>query len=169
MLTILSQLNCNVRSSRTWTPELCHAIVADQTGFMNFLGRWGRGVWTQSAEDFCQNALWTNLYGDIKFSDVVRVMSQVAMKRDGYTHLQTSFDAFAFCHKQGFLHTEPSAGPDKRKLTYVFASPIHRRYTVTIRKMMVMLNVALELRTCASYQVPTQTQHQMAARSCRYA
>jgi hypothetical protein len=136
---------------------------------MTQLDRHGRGLWTKTAENFCRRALTRKGYEHIKFLDVVRVMSHIAMKRDGYTHLQTGFDAFAFCHKMGLLHTEPSAGPDQRKVTYVFASPIHRRYTMTIRKMMVMLTVILELRTGASYQVPTQTQHLMIVRSCRYA
>ncbi|KAL9121667.1 MAG: hypothetical protein Q9187_001781 [Circinaria calcarea] len=121
------QLNSKVRFSKTWTPELCHAIIADQAGFMAELGRYGRGVWTEWAEKSCQNTLLTKDYGDIKFSDIFRVMLHTAMKRDGCTHLQTGFDAFAFCHKMGFLHTEPSAGLDQRKITYVFASPIHRR------------------------------------------
>ena len=136
---------------------------------MDELENRGRGVWTADAEAFCRHALLTKDYGNIKFSDIVRAMSQVATKRNGYTRLQISFDAFAFCHKMGFLHTEPSAGPDQRMITYVFASPIHRRYTMTIRKLMAMLIVIPEWRTGASYQALIQTQHLMAARSRRYA
>lgn len=168
-LTILSQLNSEVRFSRIWTPELCHAIITNQANFMDVLESRGRGVWTADAEDFCRDALLTKRYGNIQFSDIVRVMQHLATKPNGYTHLQTDFDALAFCHKMGFLHTEPSAGPDKKRINYVFASPIHRRYTMIIRKLMMMLIVILELRTGASYQVPTQTHHLMTARSCRYA
>ena len=168
-LTIFPQLNSEVRLSRAWTPELCHAIITNQASFMDELEKRGRGVWTVDAEYFCLKALSKKEYDGIEFPDIVEVMQQVATKRTGYTRLQTDFDAFAFCHKMGFLHTEPSSGPDQRVITYVFASPIHQRYTMTIPKMMMMLTAILELRTGASYQVPTQTQHLMTARSCRYA
>lgn len=147
---ILSQLNSEVRLSRIWTPELCHAIITNQASFMDLLERRGRGVWTAQAEDFCRDALLTKRYGDIQFWDVIRVMQRVAMKPNGYTHLQTDFDALAFCHRMGFLHTEPSAGPDRKRINYVFPSPIHRRYSMTIRKQLMMLIVILELHTGAS-------------------
>ncbi len=127
VLTVASQLDSKVRFSRTWTPELCHTIITNQVNYLDVLERCGRGVWTTDAENFCLNALWREEYADIKYVDVVKAMSKVAMQRDGYTHSQTGFDAFAFCHKMGFLHTEPLAGTDDRKITYVFASPVHRR------------------------------------------
>ena len=136
---------------------------------MDLLERRGRGVWTAQAETFCRKALLTRHYGEFKFSDMIRVMQHVATKPNGYTHFPTDFDAFALCHKMGFLHTEPSAGPDKNGITYVFASPIHRRYTIIIHKLIVMLIAILELHTGASYQVPTQMQDLITARFCRYA
>lgn len=99
---------------------------------MNELEKYGRGLWTAEAEAFCRRALSRKAYGHIKSSDIARAMSQVAMKRDGYTHFQTGFDAFAFCHKMGFLHAEPPDGRDERMITYVFASPVHRRYTTIV-------------------------------------
>ena len=141
VLTVASQLDSQVRFSRTWTPELCHTIITNQVNYLDVLERCGRGVWTRAAENFCLNALWREEYADIKYVDVVKAMSEAAMQPDGYTHSQIGFDAFAFCHKMGFLHTEPLAGTDDRKITYVFASPVHRRYTMTIRKMMVTLTL----------------------------
>lgn len=105
------------------------------------LERDGRGVWTRKAENFCLKALYSEEYADIKYVDVIKAMSEAAMQPDGYTHSQRGFDAFAFCHKMGFLHTEPLAGTDDGKIKYVFASPVHRRYTMTIRKMMLTLTL----------------------------
>ena len=128
-----------------------------------------RGVWMNKAEIFCMRRLAAQSHDNIKFSDIVKAMQLVATRRDGYTHRQTEDDALALCHQMGFLHTEPWVGPDQKRITYLFASPIHQRYITTIRKVMMMLIVILELRTGASYQVLIQTQHQMSARSCRYA
>lgn len=136
---------------------------------MTQLNLHGRGLWTKSAEDLCQKALTKKGYDHIKYSDVVKAMSHVANERDGYTHLQTDFDAFAFCHQMGFLHTEASAGLDRREVAYVFASPIHRRYAMTLHNMMLVLIIVLELRICAFYQVHTQTQYLIIVRSPRCA
>lgn len=141
ILIVTSQLNSKVRFSRTWTPELCHTIITNQVSYLDVLERDGRGVWTRDAENFCLHALYREEYADIKYVDVVKAMSEAAMQPDGYTHSQTRFDAFAFCHKMGFLHTEPLVGTDGKKIKYVFASPIHRRYTTTIHKMMVTLTL----------------------------
>ena len=120
-------------------------------------------------ENFCQTALLTQGYNDIRFPDVVRAVSHVAMERDGYIHLQTGFDAFAFCQKMGVLHIEPLAGPDQGKIKYVFPSPVHQRYTIMIPERMVVLTGMLELHIGASYQVPTLMQRLIALNSCRYA
>ena len=121
------------------------------------------------AENFCKSALMKQRYSDIRFSDVVRAMSYVAMKRDGYNHLQTRFDAFAFCQQMGVLHIEPLAGPDQSKIKYVFPSPVHQRYTIIVSERMVMLNGMLELHIGASGQVPALMQRSMALTSSRYA
>ncbi|KAF7502203.1 hypothetical protein GJ744_006744 [Endocarpon pusillum] len=121
------QLNSKVRFSRIWTPELCHTIITNQVSYLDVLERCGRGFWTRGAENFCLHALRREEYANIKWVDVIKAMSEAAVQPDGYTHLQTEFDAFAFCHKMGFLHTEPLDGKDDGKIKYVFASPVHRR------------------------------------------
>ena len=86
----------------------------------------GRGLWTSSSESACRDILAKGDYHGIKFSDVIQVLQCVAAKHKGYSHQQTQFDAFAFCHKVGILHTESSMSSNK-EVTYVFASPIHQR------------------------------------------
>ncbi|MCJ1337992.1 hypothetical protein MMC09_003276, partial [Bachmanniomyces sp. S44760] len=94
-------------------------------GFMADLEN-GRGLWTSSSESACRDILAKGDYHGIKFSDVIQVLQCVAAKHKGYSHQQTQFDAFAFCHKVGILHTESSMSSNK-EVTYVFASPIHQR------------------------------------------
>lgn len=169
MLTRLSQLNSKVQPSRTWTPELCHAMISDEAAYMDVRQGPGTGVWTADAEGFCLSALLRPENRRIKFPDIVQALSQVAAKPNGLTRVDIGFDAFSFCHKMGFLHTEASTGPDPTEVTYFFASPVHRRYTTTIRRLITVLIGILESHTGASYPVPTATPHLITARSCRYA
>lgn len=49
------------------------------------------------------------------------------MQPDGLTRLQGDFDAFAFCHKWGLLHTEQPILGRNKEVKFSFASPLHRR------------------------------------------
>lgn len=120
------QLNGTIRRSKRWTPEVCHEIIADRGGFVEQVENGGRGLWTSVEEAFCLKALSRGGHANVKYIDVVRAMQEVAAQPSGLTRIHTDYDAFAFCHRMGFLHTE-SLGPRDPKITFVFASPIHRR------------------------------------------
>lgn len=65
-------------------------------------------------------------YSHIRLLDIKKALHEVAMQPNGLTRLQDDFDAFAFCHKWGLLHTEqPIIGGNET--TFTFASPLHRR------------------------------------------
>lgn len=87
----------------------------------------GRGLWTIEAEKYVKGCLGRPLYSSITFLEVVKVLREVVMKPYGHTRVQQEFDAFSFCYKMGFLHLEQHRH-ESEKVTYIFASPIHRRY-----------------------------------------
>lgn len=87
----------------------------------------GRGLWTLEAETHVKECLGHPFYSSITFSEVAKVLREVAMKPNGHTRVQLDFDAFAFCYKMGFLHSEQQR-PESDEVVYIFASPIHRRY-----------------------------------------
>jgi hypothetical protein len=65
-------------------------------------------------------------YRDIKFSDVVNTLRQVAIQPHGCTPAERSI-LLDFCHHVGYLYTQ-QAWPGSEQITYIFASPVHRRY-----------------------------------------
>ncbi|KAF2681635.1 hypothetical protein K458DRAFT_391591 [Lentithecium fluviatile CBS 122367] len=66
------------------------------------------------------------MYIHLKLADIKKALREVAEHPDGLTRSQKKDDAFAFCHKIGFLHTEhPVQGSEET--TFSFASPLHRR------------------------------------------
>ena len=66
------------------------------------------------------------MYSHLRFRDIQNALRQVALQPHGLTHSQKDLDAFAFCHKMGYLHTEqPILG--RAGTTFTFASPLHRR------------------------------------------
>lgn len=87
----------------------------------------GRGVWTPSCEDYVEKSLHqAPEYGHLKLVDIKKALREVAIQPYGLSRLQKDFDAFAFCHKQGLLHTEQLANGSK-ETKFTFASPLHRR------------------------------------------
>lgn len=87
----------------------------------------GRGVWTPSCEDYVEKCLYqAPEYGHLKLVDIKKALREVAIQPYGLSRLQKDFNAFAFCHKQGLLHTEQPAGKSK-EIKFTFASPLHRR------------------------------------------
>lgn len=97
---------------------------------MTWLTQHGRGVWTDKLEQFVSSYLHHHqaIFKDIKLLDVKRVLREVATEPHGLTRLpKEDLDVFAFCYRMGAIHTE-QAQPGSKELTYMFASPIHRRY-----------------------------------------
>ncbi|KAH7038893.1 hypothetical protein B0J12DRAFT_764734 [Macrophomina phaseolina] len=112
---------------RTLSPEFLHElIVQHEDSFVEWLGRWGRGVWSPRCEGNVQKGLRKPEYSHIQLLDVKKALREVAIQPDGLTRRQKDFDAFALCHKAGLLHTEqPLVGSEDTKFT--FPSPLHRR------------------------------------------
>lgn len=75
---------------------------------------------------YLAHPLLDRCYLNIKFSDVVNTLRQVARLPHGYTPENSSV-IFEFCHHMGYLYTQQT-WPGSKKITYTFASPIHRRY-----------------------------------------
>ncbi|KAF2877367.1 hypothetical protein BDV95DRAFT_644473 [Massariosphaeria phaeospora] len=123
---IFDQLPEPIRSTRTWSTSLCHEILVEHEGWLDWLTESGRGVWTPRSENYTQTCLRWHAYSHISFSDVVKALREVAIRPSGLTRLPQDFDAFAFCYKMGYLHVEQSK-PKSKERTYIFASPIHRR------------------------------------------
>ncbi|KAF2876296.1 hypothetical protein BDV95DRAFT_614989 [Massariosphaeria phaeospora] len=123
---IFDQLPEPVRSTRTWSTSLCHEILVEHEGLLDWLTDSGRGVWTPRSENYTRKSLRWPAYSHISFSDVVQALREVAIRPSGLTRLPQDFDVFAFCYKMGYLHVEQSR-PKSNERRYIFASPIHRR------------------------------------------
>lgn len=93
---------------------------------MEFLSRWGRGVWSPWCEGYVEQCLRAPEYNHLRIQEIKKALREVALQPEGVTRYQEDLDAFAFCHKFGLLHTEqPILG--SRETTFTFASPLHRR------------------------------------------
>ena len=101
--------------------------IIENDALLDWFGRFGRGLWTIDAEGRINRICANPFYSDIKFSDVANALREVATRPRGYMRLDQGFDALAFCYRMGFVHKEP-ARPGSKEVTYMFASPIHRRY-----------------------------------------
>jgi hypothetical protein len=101
-------------------------LVKHEDKFVKWLGRSGRGVWSPAFEAYAKKCLrHDDMYKHVKFLDIEKALLQVAMQPHGFTHTESGFDAFAFCHKFGLLYTkQPIAG---RQIKFTFPSPLHRR------------------------------------------
>ena len=89
-------------------------------------------MWTIYSESFVRRD-WLSQpsYKHIKASAMKEALREVATKRHGHRVLQSEkTDVLTFCHKMGFLHIESSDSADH--ITYLFASPVHRRYMILI-------------------------------------
>ncbi|KAF7882078.1 hypothetical protein EAF00_011594 [Botryotinia globosa] len=120
----------NIQNRRRWSPAFCHEILVEHDFLLEFLTQWGRGVWTVVGEDHLKNYLTRSpSCSHLKYSDVVDAMRKLARLPKGYTQSgMNNKDALAFCYKMGFLHAEyVKHGNGSNEVTYIFASPIHRR------------------------------------------
>ena len=106
---------------------MCNEAIVENDALMDWFGRFGRGLWTIVAEERIIQNLCHPFYSDIKFSDVANALREVAIRPRGYTRQDKGFDALTFCYRMGFIHKGP-ARPGSKETTYMFASPIHRRY-----------------------------------------
>ena len=109
------------------SPSLCHRLIVEDEKLLDFVSQWGRGLWGPPGEQRIVKALSHPYYRDIELSKVKSALRDAAMRPCGYKRLPQDFDAFVFCHKQGFLHIE-QASPGSEELIFLFASPLHRRY-----------------------------------------
>ncbi|KAL9080215.1 MAG: hypothetical protein Q9157_000998 [Trypethelium eluteriae] len=102
-------------------------LVQHENNFVDWLVCWGRGIWSPWAEQFVQERLRRSpMYSHLGFRDIQSALRQVALQPYGLTHIREDLDAFAFCHKMGYLHTEqPILG--RAGTIFTFASPLHRR------------------------------------------
>lgn len=109
------------------SPEFFHKlIIQHEDSFVEWLSRWGRGVWSPWCERYVENCLRAPRYCHLRLLDIKKALREVAMQPHGLGRSQKDFDAFAFCHKWGLLHTEqPIAG--SQETIFTFASPLHRR------------------------------------------
>ncbi|KAF7921527.1 uncharacterized protein EAE98_008374 [Botrytis deweyae] len=118
----------NIEKRRRWSPDFCHEILVEHDFLLEFLTQWGRGVWTVVGEQHLKNYLTRHpSCSHLKYSDVADALRKVARLPNGYTESGTNkTDALAFCYKMGFLHAE-YLKHESSEVTYIFASPIHRR------------------------------------------
>ncbi|TEY39224.1 hypothetical protein BOTCAL_0466g00060 [Botryotinia calthae] len=118
----------NIQNGRRWSPVFCHEFLVEHDFLLDFLTRWGRGVWSVAGEDHLKDYLIRSpSHKHLKYSDVIDAMRTVARLPNGYTESRkNNMDALAFCYKMGFLHAEYSQCGSS-EITYIFASPIHRR------------------------------------------
>jgi hypothetical protein len=93
---------------------------------MDLLSRFGRGVWSPWSENYVKTCLDTPFYNHLVLPDIKKALREVAEHPDGLTRFHKKDDAFAFCHKMGYLHTEQSV-PRSEETKFTFASPLHRR------------------------------------------
>lgn len=119
-------LKTNTAMPTTLTPDFLQLlIVQHEDSFVAWLTRWGRGVWTSTCESSVADALRVSEYSHLKFNDIKLALKQVAENPNGLSRVQKDFDAYAFCHKWGLLHTDqPIVG---QETIFTFASPLHRR------------------------------------------
>ncbi|KAF2875670.1 hypothetical protein BDV95DRAFT_591127 [Massariosphaeria phaeospora] len=116
---IFDQLPKPVRSTRTWSTSLCHEILVEHQGLLDWLTESGRGVWTPRSESYTRKSLRWPAYSHISFSDVVQALREVAIRPSGLTRLPQDFDVFAFCYKMGYLHVEQSRPKsDEKRMAY---------------------------------------------------
>ncbi|KAF7862600.1 hypothetical protein EAF04_007473 [Stromatinia cepivora] len=118
----------NIQNAQRWSPAFCHEVLVEHNFLLEFLTRWGRGVWTAQGENHLkQNLINSTSYSHLKYSDIADAMRKVAILPRGYTEPRSdNMNALAFCYKMGFLHAE-QPGPGSSQTTYIFASPMHRR------------------------------------------
>ena len=101
-------------------------LVEREDSFVDWLSKWGRGVWSPYCEQNVADALRHPIYSHLKLLDIKQALREVAAQPSGITRVQQDFDVFAFCHKWGLLHTEQTTFQD-RETKFTFASPLHRR------------------------------------------
>lgn len=97
--------------------------------------------------DSAHQYLQGNGIQDITFSDITNALRKVATQPHGYTP-EDRLDVFQLCYGLGFLHKEQPR-PGTQKATYIFASPIHRRYAElldTNKKMILLTGVRVAYR-----------------------
>ncbi|KAL9085468.1 MAG: hypothetical protein Q9165_007618 [Trypethelium subeluteriae] len=141
----------SIVTTKTFSIELCHNLVVQhENSFVEWLSNWGRGVWSPWSEGYTRQCLSAEVYSHLKLSDIQKALREVATRPQGYTHLQNDFDAFAFCHRQGYLHTEVST-PETRETTFTFPSPLHRR--VAYRRLLPGREPDAALRSVSLQQV----------------
>ncbi|KAM0180802.1 hypothetical protein ACHAPF_002095 [Botrytis cinerea] len=118
----------NIQNGRRWSTVFCHEFLVEHNFLLDFLTQWGRGVWSVEGENHLKDYLIRSpSYSHLKYSDVIDAMRKVARLLNGYTESRrNNMDALAFCYKMGFLHAEYSQYGSS-EITYIFASPIHRR------------------------------------------
>lgn len=102
-------------------------IVQHEDSFVEWLSRWGRGVWSPWSEGYTRDCLLRDPdYSHLRLLDIKKALRKVAMTPHGLSRVQKDFDAFAYCHKMGYLHTESSV-LGNGETVFSFASPLHRR------------------------------------------
>ena len=94
---------------------------------MTFYSRWGRGIWSPRHENYIRSRLLEPKHQHLSLKDVKEALSNVAKQRYGLEHQPIGFDAFAFCHQEGLLHSELPPTDTIGVPKYSFASPLHRR------------------------------------------
>ncbi|KAF2106486.1 hypothetical protein BDV96DRAFT_607363 [Lophiotrema nucula] len=111
---------------RELTPALFHnLLVMREDSFVEWLSKWGRGTWSPFCEANVEDALQHPMYSHLTIWDIKKALRKVAAEAQGLTCRHKAFDAFAFCHRWGLLHTEqPITGTGTK---FTFASPLHRR------------------------------------------
>lgn len=101
-------------------------VIVEHEELIDELTTWGRGLWTTKGMSTVHQYLRGNGVQGITFSDITNALRKVVTQPHGYTPEDT-LDVFQLCYALGFLHKEkPRRG--SRNATYIFASPIHRRY-----------------------------------------
>ncbi|APA07795.1 hypothetical protein sscle_03g025650 [Sclerotinia sclerotiorum 1980 UF-70] len=124
---VLISQNVPNRPRWRWSPAFVHEFLIEHNTLLEFLGQWGRGVWTAAGENHLKQCLRGDPYSHLKYSDIADAMRKVARLPKGCTELRTdSITALTFCHKMGFLYAE-ELRHRSGVMTYIFASPIHRR------------------------------------------
>ncbi|TGO91815.1 hypothetical protein BPOR_0018g00310 [Botrytis porri] len=132
-------LNKNIQNRRRWSPVFCHEVLVERDFLLEFLTQWGRGVWTVVGEKHLKNYLvHSPSCSHLKYSDVTDAMRKVARLPKGLTEPgMNNMDALAFCYKMGFLHAEYLTHGSS-EITYIFASPIHRRDVHSPRSLLIL-------------------------------
>ena len=103
--TCFTHISDSVRFSGFWSRSLCHELLVEHDGLVDWLSKYGRGLWTSKLHNHVKGQLKHPIYQHLSFSEVQKVLREVAIKPDGLTRVPAkTFDAFAFCHKQGMLH-----------------------------------------------------------------